>query len=397
MSLDRRTFLSLGLGTAAAAMLPGIARGAPPLQRLSTRPPPDWTRLHPDEPHLVGVRPHREGGVRLELGEPLGAGKVVVHNYGHSGAGITLSMGCAEEAAFLVGQARKGLTTPASKVAILGTGIIGLTTAAALRSAHPDLHVTIYAKDLALSSTTSWVAGGQFEPAGLRREYTDPAALERLHTWVRTAHHHVQAMKPHWETLGFAARDNFSLEHPVRGFDEVTPRDVVPAHDKVLLPFEGLSVPGRRYRTWLLNPRRWMPHLVKRLRAAQVTFVERTFDTPADVAALSEPLVVNCTGYGARALFGDEALSPKRGHLVRLQRPSERHDYFFSGGCQNRVISYAFCRQDDIMIGGTFLPGDDRTQIHPDDAPVFPDLLENSRKLFGGRSKRCAWLPRAVE
>jgi D-amino-acid oxidase len=49
---------------------------------------------------LAGLRPGRPG-VRLEEGEPLagagGRGVRVVHNYGHGGAGITLSWGCAED------------------------------------------------------------------------------------------------------------------------------------------------------------------------------------------------------------------------------------------------------------------------------------------------------------
>ncbi|WP_445284581.1 FAD-dependent oxidoreductase [Streptomyces sp. DSM 118148] len=43
-----------------------------------------------------GLRPIREGGVRLEAEEI--HGKTVVHNYGHGGAGVTLSWGAAHEA-----------------------------------------------------------------------------------------------------------------------------------------------------------------------------------------------------------------------------------------------------------------------------------------------------------
>jgi hypothetical protein len=44
---------------------------------------------------LLGYRPVRDpdgDGVRLELAQE--AGRSVVHNYGHGGAGITLSWGC---------------------------------------------------------------------------------------------------------------------------------------------------------------------------------------------------------------------------------------------------------------------------------------------------------------
>jgi len=53
--------------------------------------------------HRVGLRPFRPR-VRLETETP-GAGRLVVHNYGHGGAGITLSWGCAREAAGLAVQA----------------------------------------------------------------------------------------------------------------------------------------------------------------------------------------------------------------------------------------------------------------------------------------------------
>jgi len=44
----------------------------------------------------VGLRPFRKSGVRLER-EQLRDGRTVIHNYGHGGAGFTLSWGCARE------------------------------------------------------------------------------------------------------------------------------------------------------------------------------------------------------------------------------------------------------------------------------------------------------------
>jgi D-amino-acid oxidase len=49
--------------------------------------------------HRVGLRPVRPA-VRLEA-EPGDGGPVIVHNYGHGGGGVTLSWGCAREAAGL--------------------------------------------------------------------------------------------------------------------------------------------------------------------------------------------------------------------------------------------------------------------------------------------------------
>jgi D-amino-acid oxidase len=56
--------------------------------------------LNVDEPRVlgerVGLRPFRTSGVRLER-DDLRDGRTVVHNYGHGGAGFTLSWGCARK------------------------------------------------------------------------------------------------------------------------------------------------------------------------------------------------------------------------------------------------------------------------------------------------------------
>jgi D-amino-acid oxidase len=57
--------------------------------------------------HRVGLRPARPQ-VRLEAesadggGPGPGTARLVVHNYGHGGGGVTLSWGCAREVARLV-------------------------------------------------------------------------------------------------------------------------------------------------------------------------------------------------------------------------------------------------------------------------------------------------------
>jgi D-amino-acid oxidase len=54
--------------------------------------------------HRVGLRPVRPS-VRLEA-ESLGGGRWLVHNYGHGGAGVTLSLGCAQAVATLASSLR---------------------------------------------------------------------------------------------------------------------------------------------------------------------------------------------------------------------------------------------------------------------------------------------------
>jgi glycine/D-amino acid oxidase-like deaminating enzyme len=56
---------------------------------------------------VAGVRPFRQGSYRLDA--ETASGRFVVHNYGHGGAGITISWACAREVtAMLVATAGRG-------------------------------------------------------------------------------------------------------------------------------------------------------------------------------------------------------------------------------------------------------------------------------------------------
>jgi D-amino-acid oxidase len=56
--------------------------------------------------HSVGLRPLRDGGIRLDREQIEGIW--VVHNYGHGGAGYQSSYGCARVAAKLVREVPQG-------------------------------------------------------------------------------------------------------------------------------------------------------------------------------------------------------------------------------------------------------------------------------------------------
>jgi D-amino-acid oxidase len=53
----------------------------------------------------VGLRPYRKSGVRVEF-DQMADGRALIHNYGHGGAGFTLSWGCARSVLKLVLQHR---------------------------------------------------------------------------------------------------------------------------------------------------------------------------------------------------------------------------------------------------------------------------------------------------
>ena len=154
MLLDRRTFAA-----GSTALLSGCAT-------LGTRSTHGCTPLAPvivDESRVIrtvaGLRPFRRSGFVVRA-EALGD-KKLVHNYGHGGAGITLSWGTSKLATELA------LPRHSGPVAVLGCGAVGLAAARLVQEA--GFPVTIYAAALP-PDTTSNIAGGQFHPFAAYRE-----------------------------------------------------------------------------------------------------------------------------------------------------------------------------------------------------------------------------------
>src|SRR3954454_17380817 len=153
MLLDRRSFAA-----GSAALLSGCAT-------TSGRSYSNCTPLAPvlvDPSRLIrtvaGLRPYRRSGFvvrREQLGD-----KALVHNFGHGGGGITLSWGSSKLATDL------GLQGHSGPVAVLGSGVMGLSTARLAQEA--GFPVTIYAAALP-PDTTSNIAGGQFHPSAVFR------------------------------------------------------------------------------------------------------------------------------------------------------------------------------------------------------------------------------------
>jgi len=116
---------------------------------------------------VVGLRPYRPSGFVVDA-QRFG-NKLLVHNYGHGGGGVTLSWGTASLA---VDMARDFLIAHRSArpthFAVLGCGVSGLSTARLLqrRFQNGPGTVTIYAKDLP-PDTTSNIAGASWAPTSV--------------------------------------------------------------------------------------------------------------------------------------------------------------------------------------------------------------------------------------
>ena len=119
---------------------------------------------------------------------------------------------------------------------------------------------------------------------------------------------------------------------------------------------------------------RFLRQLSRDVLLAGGRFEVRRFAGPAEIAALPERLVFNCTGLGARELFGDTELVPIRGQLaVLLPQPEVR--YAFTGDA-----GYMFPRADGILLGGTFERGVEEAVTEPE---AIARIVASHGRLFG--------------
>ena len=186
-------------------------------------------------------------------------------------------------------------------------------------------------------------------------------------------------------------RINYSKLGSDTGFSKV-PRDLIPAPTHFnRLPFAHMNSSGWGYHTLLVEPPIFLNRLRNDLRL-QVPFKLRRFRSFADVAQLSQPVVVNCTGLGAGQIFGDPAVVPIKGHLV-LVKAQPHLDYLYSSG-----ETYVFPREDHVVVGGSYEPDPDDDKV---DEVIIQKILRLARNTFAGATlaadEREPWmLPRSV-
>ncbi len=231
-----------------------------------------------------------------------------------------------------------------ARVTVLGAGISGLACAVRLRERGHT--VTVVTADDPLD-TVSRLAAAVWYP-------THTAADPRVLTW---------AARTYDELTGQAAA----------GVPGVVPRPtrmiVRGAHPT---PWWAAAVPD-----FVAGPGEWrftvpsvemvvyLPWLLDRFQAAGGRVVRHRVARLSELPALTggADVVVNASGLAARELAGDPAVHPARGQIVGVANPgivtSVRDEEHPAG------MTYVHPRSRDVVLGGTFQPGDGDTTVDP--------------------------------
>lgn len=300
----------------------------------------------------VGIRPFRAQGPRIEAQRL--HGKTVVHHYGHGGSGWSLSWGSAQCALAL---ARASGAKPGERIAVIGCGAIGLTTARTAQQA--GYRVCLYAKDRPPQVTSS-AATGLWTPDS--RIVTEANATEAWTAgWEAMAR---ASFKVHQSYLGlpsgpvewhdgYLLADDFDTPLPSLAGEPDYPdlasriADLRPRGAALAAGEHPFRTPqARRFTPLVFNIPAYQRLLLDEFARDGGELVQHEFREPRELARLPEGLIVNCTGDSARRLFGDTSLIPVRGQTARLI-PQPEVDYALIWRGHNLVV---LPRRDGLLV-----------------------------------------------
>ena len=327
----------------------------------------------------VCTRPFRAQGPRIEA--EVRRGRTIVHNYGHGGSGWSLSWGSAQAALPLV------LAGGERRIAVVGCGAIGLTMARVAQRA--GLRVRIYCRDRPPEVRSS-AATGWWSPDSriCTTPHATPAWTRQWEVMARRSHKVFQHLlglpgDPVEWCDGYSLSD-IPFDQPIPGSAPHDAEPDYPALESALLrdlrprsvrlqPHEHpFPVPhARRFTQLVFNLSAYSRLLMDDFLREGGDIQHRDFESLGQLAALPERVVVNATGYGARALCGDESLVPVRGQTARLiPQPEVRYGLIHRG--HNLVM---VPRREGLLVQaqgeGDFGNADDRPDRAMSEAAVL--------------------------
>ena len=316
---------------------------------------------------IVGLRPYRPSGFVVKLEEY--DNKNIIHNYGHGGGGISLSWGSSALAV------QEAVSLPVNNAAVIGSGIMGLTTARLLQD--KGWNVTIYTRDLSRHSVSN-VGAGQWAPTGVFEEGKATKAFEEQYKYAaRISHHAYQNLSG--ANYGIRFVENYYLRNEIsppsyylRELPELfsSIKDLEPDQHPFPVPYVKQTV------TMMVEPATFLRKIRDDFLVTGGKFQSKNFTQLDEILSLKESTIFNCTGLGSKALFEDDDLRPAKGQLVLLP-PDPSIDYLTVGGGSN--VTYMFPRSGEILLGGSHQIDD--WSINPE-KEVTERIIEDNKKIF---------------
>lgn len=253
------------------------------------------------------------------------------------------------------------------KIAIVGGGIIGVSSALALQQEFPSAEVTIFSEKWS-PMTTGDVSAGFIYPYAIG-EQTRPCLLKQ--TLVDTMKFYEKLIKnPASGKFGLSLLTMYDLSQEtsmkVPHFPELY--DVRAMESKEVAKMFPSYRSGVVATTYIAEPTLLLPFLMSKFEGSGGQLMTRKINALNQLTP-NHDLVINCTGLGARYLADvqDMSVEAVRGQVVRVRAPWIRHAVMAGS-------SYILPNRDCVILGGTKEFGN--YNLNPDPATSVRILRE---------------------
>jgi D-amino-acid oxidase len=248
------------------------------------------------------------------------------------------------------------------KIAIVGAGVIGLTSG--IRLLEQSYDVTIFARDID-ANITSRAAPAIWLPYKAAPEelilqwskrsleiYHELDASAGIEEMELTEYYHEDHDKPLWTKI-------------LKDYRILSAAELLPGYAK-----------GFTTRTYQIDTSIYVDHLLGQFKKNGGNVFQKTFQQLQEVD-MQFSIIINCSGVWASQLVPDRTSFPIRGQYVLVEKPRGLNKITFATNDDNGY-TLIVPRQHDCYLGGTTLYHDWDTTIRPETSAV---ILRNAEQI----------------
>ena len=264
-----------------------------------------------------------------------------------------------------------------ARIAVLGAGISGLSTANVLLQSPYKPLVTLLADKFSPNTTTD-LAGAIIWPV----ESNIGSSDTRKQGWTKVTFQYLYSLfsSPLSGRLNISLIPTYEIfdgkrEDPwwkdcVLGFRHVGTSEMETLHypaDKSCWSFSTLIMPCGPFLAWQMEQFQGNGGKIIQKRLKSLQEIDSQYD-----------IIVNCIGLGSRELVNDNQMYPVRGQIIVVKAPWIKHAFSYT---KDNIVVDILPRADDVLLGGTEDIGDWSEQVDP---LISKGIMERCSKYFPG-------------
>lgn len=259
------------------------------------------------------------------------------------------------------------------RVAVVGAGAIGLSTALHIQDRIRNCDVTIIADKFSPSTTSDG-------SAGLWTPFIVPdKQKEIINRWA------LQTYRYLWDMFHSEDAYQYGVQL-ISGFNFCQEMKNDPPWSKCVVGFRRLGkeelkdYPGREfgvfYTAFTIDVPSLLSSFLRKFREQGGFVIAKKLKSLQEIDSFYD-VIVNCSGLGAAELIDDVTIKPKRGQVIRAKAPWIKH--FYIDIDRSDDVTYILPGVNSVVLGGTSQDGNNSTE---DNQADIDGIKERCLKLM---------------